>query len=125
MPGQTITLNFDQGSTAHLVMKDAAGVVTTDFGTYAPPAWTVDNPAIVTINPITTGPGLFACLFQAATPAVDGTATVTVALHSSDPAAHPDLTDSFIVTIANVPPPLPGPVSSIELTLDAPGPRLF
>lgn len=122
MPGQTITLHFDQGSTAHLVLKDVAGIVTTDLGTYADPVWSVDNSAIVALNPVTPSSGSFACQFQAATPPVEGTATVSVVLHSSDPAAHPDLTDSFVVTITATP---PGPVTSIELTLDPTGPRLF
>lgn len=121
MAGQTITLNFDQGSTAHLVMKDAAGLVTTDFGTYSA-VWSVDHPEIVAINVDSAKPQVLP--FQAATPAVDGTAVVTVTLTSPD-SSHPVLTDSFSVTIANVPPPTPGPVSSIELTLDPPGPRLF
>lgn len=121
MPGQTITLAPDQGSTAHLVMKDAAGLVTTDFGTYSA-AWSVDHPEIVAIHFNTASPQSLP--FQAATPAVDGTAVVTVALTSTDP-SHPVLTDSFSVTIAGVPPPAPGPVTSIELTLDSPGPRLF
>ena len=121
MPGQTITLNFDQGSTAHLVMKDAAGLVTTDLGTYSV-AWSVDHPEIVAIHFDTASP--LSLPFQAATPAVDGSALVGLTLTSTD-SSHPVLTDSFSVTIANVPPPTPGPVSSIELTLDPPGPRLF
>lgn len=120
MPGQTITLNFDQGSTAHLILHDATGAVTTDLGTYSV-AWSVDTATVVAINPVGSPP--LALQFQAATPVVDGTANVSVTLHSSDPANHPDITDSFAVTITNLPPP--GPVSSVLVTLDAPGPRLF
>lgn len=120
MPGQTITLQFNQGSTAHLIMKDASGVVTTDLGTYAAPVWTVDHPEIVAIAPDAAHPQSLP--FQAASPAVAGVAFVSVSLTSSDPGAHPALTDSFEVTVAA--PPI-GPVTSIELTLDAPGPRLF
>lgn len=120
MPGQTISLNYDQGSTAHLTLKDASGVVTTDLGSYAV-VWSVDTATIVAINPV--GTPQLSCQFQAATPVVDGTANVTVTLHSSDPAVHPDITDSFAVTIANL--PAPGPVSSILVTLDPAGPRLF
>lgn len=120
MPGQAITLQFDQGSTAHLIMKDANGVVTTDLGTYSAPVWTVDHPEIVAIAFDAAHPQ--SVPFEAATPAVAGVAVVTVAMTSSDPGTHPELTDSFTVTV--VAPPI-GPVASIELTLDPAGPRLF
>lgn len=125
MPGQNVTLNFDQGTTAHLILKDSAGVVTTDLGTYSI-AWSVDAPATVAIHDVLDVNGKpLSVQVQAATPAVDGVGIVTVTLTSSDPATHPAITNSFSVTIANVPPPPPGPVSSVDFTIDAPGPRLF
>lgn len=126
MPGQSVTLNFDQSVKANIVLKDSAGVVTTDLGTYSV-SWDDDRHDLIRFIPSNQDAkgNPLAIVIQAAIPAVDGTANVTVTLTSSDPAAHPAITNSFAVTITNAPSPVPGPVTSVDFTIDAPGPLVF
>lgn len=126
MPGRSVTLNFDQGVQADLILKDSVGTVTTDLGTYTVTGWGTDDLSIIELHSIPDENGRpLSVQVQAAIPPVNGTGVVNVHLVSSDSGNHPNITDSFSVTIVNAPSPPPGPVSSVDFAIGTPGPRLF
>lgn len=121
MPGQSVTLHVDQGVSADLILKDSAGAVTNNLGTYTV-AWSTDAPNIIAIQEF-SDPHL-GVKVQAPIPAVEGTGNVVVTLTSSD-SAKPVITNSFGVTFTSTPPPPPGEVASVDFAIGLPGVRLF
>jgi hypothetical protein len=109
----SVTLTPGQSVPATVNLLDGSGLPTTNFGSYAPPTLTVDNPAALTITQVDP----LNWTLSVPTPPVAGTVNLTATLVSSDPSL-PTLTATGTVEITVT----PGVVSSITLTFGTPTP---